>query len=43
MRFLARLNADPAAWLLVLMVGAVTGHRAEQHHHMMTAKRRIPA
>jgi hypothetical protein len=25
------------------MVGAVTGHRAEQHHHMMTAKRRIPA
>jgi hypothetical protein len=25
MRFLARLNADPSAWLLVLMVGGVTG------------------
>ncbi|MGF7009293.1 hypothetical protein J2X50_004825 [Aminobacter sp. BE322] len=25
MRFLARLNADPSAWLLVLMVGSVTG------------------
>ena len=24
MRFLARLNADPAAWLLVLVIGAVT-------------------
>lgn len=25
MRFLARLNADPAAWLLVLVIGTVTG------------------
>jgi len=25
MRYLARLNAEPAAWLLVLMVGSVMG------------------
>ena len=25
MRYFARLNADPAAWLLVLMVGGVIG------------------
>lgn len=25
MRYLARLNADPATWLLVLLVGGVVG------------------
>lgn len=25
MRYLARLNSDPAAWLLLLLVGGVVG------------------
>lgn len=25
MRYLARLNADPSAWLLILLVGGVVG------------------
>ena len=25
MRYLARLNADPTAWLLILLIGSVVG------------------